>query len=90
MRIELDRVVRDGDIAFAALVKISVQFCGLLHLASVQCAKHPIAVLIRRDDVTAAFEIDGAHIELDDFEQRYPGKLAIFERLAIMKTQLPS
>ena len=80
--VELDEVIRVGAVTVAALVKRSIHR-GILHTASICGAKRPVAVLIRRDDVTLALEIDGPQITLDDLEQRFPGQRAEFERLAI-------
>lgn len=80
MMVELDDVICIGTITIAALVRRSVhgQF---LHAVFIHGAKSPVAVLIRCDDVTIAFDIDGPQIALDDFEQRFPGQRAEFERI---------
>lgn len=83
MMVELDEFICIGTVTVAALVKRLVHG-DLLHAAvSIHGAKRPIAILIRRDDVTMAFEIDGLQIALDSFEQRFPGQRAKFERIAI-------
>jgi hypothetical protein len=82
MNVELDEVIRAGAVTVAALVNCSVH-CGFMLTVSIHGSKRPIAVLIRRDDVTMAFEIDGPQISLDDLEQRFPGRCSEFERLAI-------
>jgi len=82
MMVELDEVIRVGAITVAALVKRAVHgnaFCVL----SICGEKYPVAVLIRRADITMAFEIDGPRITLDELEQRFPGQRAEFERIAI-------
>jgi hypothetical protein len=45
-------------------------------------SKAPVAVLVREGSTTTAFEIAGAHIPLDDFDRRFPGQRARFEREA--------
>ncbi len=82
MTVELDDVIRVGAVAVAALVTRSVH-CDFRRAVSIRCAKRPVAVLIRRDDVTTAFEIDGPRIDPDDLERRFPGQRAEFERRAI-------
>lgn len=84
--VDLDEVIRVGAVTVAALAKRSVHGDSL-HAVSIYGAKHPVAVLIRRDDVTLAFEIDGPQIALDIFEQRFPGQRAEFERIA--STDIP-
>ncbi len=86
MMLELDEVIRVGAITVAALAKRSVHGNSLCAV-SIHGAKRPVAILIRRADVTMAFEIDGPQIALDDLEQRFPGQRAEFERIAITVTR---
>ncbi len=80
--IELDKVICAGEVAIAAIVKTSVHCSGRFHVLSILGSKRPVALLVRRHDVTTAFEIDGRRIDLDAFETRYPGQREKFERLA--------
>ncbi len=82
MSIGLDRVICVGGVAVAALVKSSVHCSEYWRSLSAYCAKRPIAVLIRHDGVTTAFDIDGGRIELDAFERLDPGQRTTFERQA--------
>lgn len=82
IRIELDKVVRAGEVIVAAVVKRWVYCYDGFHALSIHGSKQPVAILVRHHEVTAAFEIDGLLIDLDDFEQRFPGQRASFERLA--------
>lgn len=67
----------------AAVVKRWVHCHNGSRTLSVHGAKRPVAVLIRHHEVTTAFEIDGTRIDLDEFEQRFPGQRASFERRVI-------
>ena len=82
MKIELDKLVRIGDIATAAVVKHSTHAWRSDMLFSGYGAKHPVAVLIRRRGKTLAFEIEGSPISMDEFERRYQGQWAAFECMA--------
>ncbi len=82
IRIELDDVICVGGVAIAAVVKRWVHHFDGFHAPSICGAKRPVAVLIRRHEGTRAFEIDGLRIDLDEFEQRFPGQRASFERAA--------
>jgi hypothetical protein len=88
MSIGLDRFIYVGGVAVAALVKSSVHCGEYWRSLSAYCTKRPIAVLIRHDEVTMAFDIDGGRIELDAFERRYPGQRATFERQALTASSL--
>lgn len=79
IRIALDEVIRAGGHTVAAVTKSWSQSCESSRAFSVHGAKWPIAILTRRDEVTAAFEMDGHPIEPDDFERRFPGLRAAFE-----------
>ena len=81
MKVELDGIIHVGAVAIAALAQSFVRCFGRPHGLSAHCTKKPVAILIRRNDVTVAFEVDGAPIPLDAFEQRYPGQRTAFERL---------
>lgn len=81
MTVKLDRVVRVGAVAVAALARRSVGR-GPWPGISFHGAKRPVAVLIRRDGVTTGFEVDGTPIPPDDLERRFPGQGAAFERVA--------
>jgi len=81
MRAELDDIVRIGAVTIAALTQRSVSSRGFRGVA-LHGTKRPVAILIRLDDMTRAFEIDGRQIALDAFERRFPGQHAEFERLA--------
>ena len=85
MMVEFDEVFHVGPVTVAALVKRSLH-CDFLRGALICGAKRPVAVLIRRDGVTRAFEINGPQIALNDLEQRFPGQRAEFERHAIADT----
>lgn len=78
----LDQVILVGSIAVAAVAQRSVR-SNSRSAALMNGKKFPVAILIRRMDVTMAFEIDGPQIVLDDFERRFPGQRAEFERIAI-------
>jgi hypothetical protein len=67
----------------AAVVKRWVHSHYGFHTLSVHGAKQPIAILIRHHEMTTAFEVDGSRIDPDEFEQRFPGQRASFERLVI-------
>lgn len=82
IRIELDKTVCAGEVMIAAVVKRWVYYCDGFHALSIHGSKQPVAILIRHHEVTAAFEIDGLRIDLDDFELRFPGQRASFEHLA--------
>lgn len=82
MRIELDDVVRIGTVTIVALAQRSVCSQGS-HGVSFHATKRPVAILIRHDDVTIAFEINGRQIAFDEFEEHFPGQRAEFERLTI-------
>jgi len=86
MKIELDSFIHIGEVAIAALAQSSIHCSDGLQVFSAHCTKRPVAILIRQHEVTMAFEIDGVPIPLEDFEQRYPGQRATFERLAITST----
>ena len=83
MTVELGEVIRVGAVTVAALAERSVH-CVSPHAVLVHGTKRPVAVLIRRNDVTMAFEIDGPRIALENLEQRFPGQCAEFERYAII------
>lgn len=82
MSITLDKILFTKGVAVAALVNCSVHRVDCSRSLAVYCAKRPVAVLIRREGVTAAFDLDGRRIELDALERLYPGQRAAFERLA--------
>lgn len=82
MRTELDDIVRIGAVTIAALAKRSVFSRGSLGVAF-HGTKRPVAILIRHDDMTRAFEINGRQIALDEFERRFPGRRTEFERIAM-------
>lgn len=76
---ELDEIIRLGEISVAALVKRSL-YCDFSNTVSIHGAKRPIAVLVRCNDVTMAFEINGSRIAQNDLERRFPGQCAEFEK----------
>ena len=80
MAARLDRIVRIGDIAVAAVTMGAVRAVpfGLTVFGS----KTPVAVLIREGATTTAFDIEGARIPLDSFDRRFPGQRERFERAA--------
>ncbi|NND48775.1 MAG: hypothetical protein HKN60_00820 [Rhizobiales bacterium] len=78
MTVELDQIVRVGQVSIAALVESSIHR-GYVHSLSFYGAKHPVAVLIHREDQTTAFEIGGPPIALDELDRRYPGQCARFK-----------
>jgi hypothetical protein len=80
VRIELDNLICIGDVMVAAVVKRWVHCHNGSHILSIHGAKQPVAVLIHHHEVTMAFEIDGTRIDRDEFEQRFPGQCATFER----------
>lgn len=85
MTVELDKAIRVGAVTVAALVNRSVAS----HSARgvwIHGVKRPVAVLTRQNNVTMAFEIDGLRISLDEFERRFPGKRADFERSATISS----
>lgn len=86
MKVELDGVIHIGEIAIATLALSSVHCSGRPRGLLAHCAKKPVAILIRHNDVTIAFEIDGSPIPMDAFEQRYPGQCSAFERIAVART----
>lgn len=81
MTAELDNVVRAGAVTAAAIATRSVH-CDFRSAVSAHGHKHPVAVLIRRDGVTLAFDIDGSPIAREVLERRFPGRCAEFERVA--------
>lgn len=83
MTVELDEVIRFGAITAAALAERSVHG-NAFNAVAIHGEKNPVAVLIRHADVTMAFEIDGRQISLGEFERRFPGRRAEFERIAIV------
>lgn len=82
MTVELAEIVRLGTVALAAVATSSVgsSFAGGVSLRG---AKRPVAVLVRRDKTTMAFEIDGRPIASEELERRFPGQRAEFERRAM-------
>ena len=80
MTVELDDIVRIGEVTVAALAQREVQGAAGSAI-SVYGSKHPVAILVRRKQLTMAFEITGAPIELDEFDRRYPGHRIGFEQL---------
>lgn len=80
MAVRLDRVVRVGGVAVAALAEGGVRALPFGH--TVLGRKAPVAVLIREGGTTAAFDIGGAPMPLDRFDRRFPGQRALFEREA--------
>jgi hypothetical protein len=81
MSVALDPVLRVGGVAVAALVECSVN-CGRAPAIWFFGTKSPVAILVRRDGATSAFETDGTGIAPDDLERRFPGQRAAFERAA--------
>jgi hypothetical protein len=81
MRTELDDIVRIGAVTIAATAQRSVRGRGS-HGVALHGTKRPVAILTRHDDMTRAFEINGRRIAWDEFERRFPGQRAEFERLA--------
>lgn len=81
MTVELDDIVRIGDVAIAAVVERSVRR-GLWPRMSIYGTKRPAVILIRDEGGTRAFDVDGTPMALNDFDRRFPGQRAEFERLA--------
>jgi hypothetical protein len=81
MRLEFDDIVHLGGVTIAALAQRLVGGRDS-HGFSFHGMKRPLAIFIRQDDMTTAFEINGCQIDLDEFELRFPGKRAEFERMA--------
>ena len=79
MTIALDKAVQIGEIVVAAIVHHSVR-CQHSSTVSFQANKYPVAILVRRDNVTATLDIDGSRITPADVEERFPGQRAAFER----------
>lgn len=86
--VELGEVIRVGAVTVAAVVRRSVRG-HVSHAVSIHGVKVPVAVLIRGDEVTMAFEIDGPQIALNTFERRFPGQRANFERVAMADALCP-
>lgn len=81
MTIALDRTLRFGRLAIAAIVNRSAS-CRRIGAVTFQAAKHPVAILVQRDGVTTAFDLDGSPIASVDVERRFPGLLSAFESQA--------
>lgn len=77
--VQLDDIIRAGAVSIAALSEQSVHH-GTVPSTWILGTKRPVAVLIRRDDETLAFEANGSPIAFDDLEKRFPGGRAEFER----------
>ncbi len=82
MKAELDEVTRIGSTAVAAVIVRAIHSHGGAGTPSFYCAKWPLAVLIRHNGVTAAFESNGSRIDADKFERQQPGLRATFDYLA--------
>ena len=80
MTVELDDIVRIGEITVAALARREVSGAAGPAI-SAYGSKWPVAILVRRNGLTTAFETTGACIDLAEFDLRYPGRRAAFERL---------
>jgi hypothetical protein len=81
MTVQLEPVVHVGAVAIGAVVECSIHH-GSTPAIWFYGAKSPVAILIRRNGATTAFEIDGGEIAAKDFERRFPGQRAAFERAA--------
>lgn len=81
MTAALDPVVTIGAARIAAIVERSI---GSQRAGGVFAwgAKRPLAILIRHNGVTTAFDTDGEPIALADVDRRFAGLRARFERLA--------
>lgn len=88
MTVELDRPIYAGGAAVAAIVSRSVH-AGAWRGLAICGSKRPIAVLVRRDGRTAAFEADGRPIPRDELERRFPEQYAEFERLMVAAATRP-
>lgn len=81
MTVRLDPLVRVGDTILAVLSRVSVTGASGQAIW-VHGTKRPVAILAYRDGATMAFDSDGTRIAPDDFERRFPGRLAEFQHLA--------
>lgn len=81
MTIVLDEAMRIGETTIAAIVYRSTS-CQDIGVISCQAAKHPVAILVRQDDMTIAFDLDGSPIAEEDIEKRFPCLLKAFMSLA--------
>jgi len=78
----LDPLVRTGSDAVAALVEVRREARRAGSGLGGYALKRPIAILVRRNGATAAFDPAGVVIELNAFDRQYPGCRTEFERWA--------
>ncbi len=81
MKAELDEIIRMGSTAVAAVIVRAIHCQGGAGTPSFCCAKWPLAVLIRHNGATTAFESNGSRIDADEFERQHPGLRATFDYL---------
>jgi len=79
MTAALDKVIRVGACAVGAVSERKVQPWYAGGSVSFHGTKRPVAILIRRDGMTLAFDVEGNPISLDTFQRRYPGLLERFD-----------
>lgn len=81
MTIALDRTLRIGTLAIAAIVNRSTS-CRSIGAAAFRVAKHPVAILVHHDGAITAFDLDGSPIAKVEAKKRFPGLVAAFESQA--------
>lgn len=80
MTIALDQAIHVGKSTIVAMVNRSIM-CQSMCTVSFQAAKRPVAILVKHDEVTLAFDLDGSPIAMEKVEELFSTALAAFERM---------
>ena len=80
MTTALDEIIQVDNLRIAAITDCSTTKWGQSDVISVQCYKHPVAVLIFKEGEIHTHRPDGTHMRPDEVEQFYPGMIKEFAR----------
>lgn len=81
MSVALDQPLRLGETIIAALSERTAGGVRIGPALAGHGSKRPVAILVHRDGLTTAFDVDGTAIPSADFDLRYPDHRAAFEAL---------
>ena len=82
MKFVLDNPVIVGETVVAAVSRNTITKNMSDRYIAVTCEKHPVALLVKSDDLLVALNPSGASMSLNDVETLFPGLISQFETAA--------
>ena len=81
MAIALGEVLRHGDISITAIIETTIHSHLSNGAAGIHGQRIPVAILVRQDASTVAFDTNGRTIPVDELDQHYRSERREFEHI---------